>query len=65
VPPNRICKAAMTEGLGDAQLRATERHVRLYRARSEGGAGLLITGNVMIDRHVLVSKNEIDATLNE
>jgi 2,4-dienoyl-CoA reductase-like NADH-dependent reductase (Old Yellow Enzyme family) len=51
--PNRLCKAAMTEGLGDAMLRATERHVRLYRAWSEGGAGLSITGNVMIDRHVI------------
>ena len=51
--PNRICKAAMTEGIADAQLRATERHVRLYRAWAEGGAGLLVTGNVMIDRRVL------------
>jgi 2,4-dienoyl-CoA reductase-like NADH-dependent reductase (Old Yellow Enzyme family) len=51
--PNRICKAAMTEGIADPQLRATERHVRLYRAWSEGGAGLLITGNVQIDRRVL------------
>jgi 2,4-dienoyl-CoA reductase-like NADH-dependent reductase (Old Yellow Enzyme family) len=50
---NRLCKAAMTEGLGDDRLRATDRHQRLYRAWSEGGAGLLITGNVMIDRHVL------------
>ncbi|MFY2764172.1 NADH:flavin oxidoreductase/NADH oxidase family protein [Arenimonas sp. MALMAid1274] len=53
VLPNRLCKAAMTEGLGDGRLRATDRHVRLYRAWSEGGAGLHITGNVMIDRHVL------------
>jgi len=53
VIPNRLCKAAMTEGLGDARLRATERHQRLYRAWSEGGAGLHVTGNVMIDRHVL------------
>lgn len=53
VLPNRLCKAAMTEGLGDRQLRATERHERLYRAWSEGGAGLLVTGNVMIDRHVI------------
>jgi 2,4-dienoyl-CoA reductase-like NADH-dependent reductase (Old Yellow Enzyme family) len=51
--PNRLCKAAMTEGIADALLRATERHVRLYRAWSEGGAGLLISGNVMIDRRVL------------
>lgn len=51
--PNRIAKAAMTEGLADTHLRATERHVRLYRAWSEGGAGLLLTGNVMIDRRVM------------
>lgn len=50
---NRLCKAAMTEGLGDSRLRATERHDRLYAAWSEGGAGLLITGNVMIDQRVL------------
>ncbi len=51
--PNRLCKAAMTEGLADPWLRATERHVTLYRRWSEGGAGLLISGNVMIDRRVL------------
>jgi len=51
--PNRIAKSAMTEGLSDARLFATERHNRLYRAWSEGGAGLLITGNVMIDRRVM------------
>ena len=53
VLPNRLCKAAMTEGLADPQQRATERHVRLYRAWSEGGVGLSITGNVMIDRQVI------------
>lgn len=51
--PNRIAKAAMTEGIADAQLRASERHVRLYRSWAEGGAGLLLSGNVMIDRRVL------------
>lgn len=50
---NRLCKAAMTEGLADPQLRATGRHERLYRQWSEGGAGLLLSGNVMIDRRVL------------
>lgn len=53
VLPNRLVKSAMTEGLADAHLRATERHERLYRLWSEGGAGLLVTGNVMIDRRVL------------
>ncbi len=50
---NRIAKAAMTEGLADARNRATDRHATLYRRWAEGGAGLLITGNVMVDRRYL------------
>ncbi|MGD9341526.1 MAG: NADH:flavin oxidoreductase/NADH oxidase family protein [Chromatiales bacterium] len=50
---NRIGKSAMTEGLADKLDRATVRHQRLYRRWSEGGAGLLVTGNVMIDRRYL------------
>jgi 2,4-dienoyl-CoA reductase-like NADH-dependent reductase (Old Yellow Enzyme family) len=48
--PNRLAKAAMTEGLADAWLRATPALDRLYRTWSEGGCGLLITGNVQVDR---------------
>tara|TARA_R110002096_G_scaffold133574_1_gene284491 strand:- start:7606 stop:8733 length:1128 start_codon:yes stop_codon:yes gene_type:complete len=33
--------------------RATERHVRLYRKWAEGGAGILVTGNVQVDRRFL------------
>lgn len=51
--PNRIAKAAMTEGLADADDHATPRHETLYRRWSEGGAGMLLTGNVMIDRRYL------------
>ncbi len=50
---NRIAKAAMTEGLADAANCATDRLATLYRRWSAGGAGLLITGNVMIDRRYL------------
>lgn len=53
VIPNRLCKAALTEGLADAMNRATPELDRLYRAWSEGGAGLVITGNVQIDRRYL------------
>lgn len=53
VLPNRLAKAAMTEGLADAHGRATDRLAHLYRRWSEGGAGLLVTGNVQIDRFVL------------
>ncbi|MGC1783347.1 MAG: NADH:flavin oxidoreductase/NADH oxidase family protein [Acidobacteriaceae bacterium] len=47
---NRLAKASMTEGLGDSMNRATERHVRAYRRWAQGGAGLLLTGNVQVDR---------------
>jgi len=53
VLPNRIAKAAMTEGLADAEDRATEALCTLYRRWASGGAGLLITGNVMVDRRFL------------
>lgn len=51
--PNRLAKAAMTEGLADARNRASEAHVRLYRRWAKGGAGLILTGNVQIDRRHL------------
>jgi 2,4-dienoyl-CoA reductase-like NADH-dependent reductase (Old Yellow Enzyme family) len=50
---NRLAKASMTEGLGDSMNRATERHVRLYRRWARGGAGLLLSGNVQVDRNHL------------
>ncbi|MEM1183051.1 MAG: NADH:flavin oxidoreductase/NADH oxidase family protein [Acidobacteriota bacterium] len=49
VLPNRLCKSAMTEGLAEVSGAPNERHGALYRRWSEGGAGLLITGNVMVD----------------
>ncbi|MDX2233457.1 MAG: NADH:flavin oxidoreductase/NADH oxidase family protein [Hyphomonadaceae bacterium] len=48
--PNRLAKGAMTEGLADSRGRPTARHARLYGAWAQGGAGLLISGNVIIDR---------------
>lgn len=47
--PNRIAKAAMTEGLADDRGRPGERLFRLYDRWARGGAGLQITGNVMVD----------------
>lgn len=43
----------MTEGLADEWGRATDAHCRLYKRWSEGGAGLLVTGNVQIDRRYI------------
>lgn len=53
VLPNRIVKAAMTEQLADAERRPTDRLIRLYAAWGRGGAGMLLTGNVMVDHRSL------------
>ncbi len=63
--PNRLCKAAMTEGLADSWLRATPELATLYRRWSEGGAGLLLTGNVQIDRNVLERPGNVAIDRND
>ena len=46
---NRIVKAAMTEGLADPNGLPTSNLERLYGIWSDGGAGLLLSGNIQID----------------
>lgn len=48
--PNRLAKAAMDEGMADPDYLPGDDMLRLYEAWADGGVGLLITGNVMIDR---------------
>lgn len=50
---NRLVKCAMTEGLSDAQNHATEAHQTLYEKWSAGGAGLVLTGNIQVDRRYM------------
>lgn len=50
---NRLAKSAMSETLGTPGNRVTPRLPRLYRAWAQGGTGLLITGNVMVDGRAL------------
>lgn len=50
---NRIAKTAMTEGLASCQGEANESHEKLYQTWAKGGAGLLISGNIMIDKQYL------------
>ncbi|GAB3373087.1 NADH:flavin oxidoreductase/NADH oxidase family protein [Spongiibacter taiwanensis] len=50
---NRLAKAAMTEGLADEMNRATPALVALYRRWAANGAGLMLTGNVQVDRRQL------------
>ncbi len=50
----------MSEQLGDRHNRPTPELERLYRTWANGGAGLLITGNVMVDRrHVGEPRNVV------
>ena len=53
VIPNRIAKAAMEENMADKDHAPSDQLIRLYRSWAEGGAGLLITGNVMVDRRAM------------
>ncbi len=46
--PNRIAKAAMEENMAEDGQLPGERLFTLYRTWSNGGAGLLVTGNVMV-----------------
>ncbi|MGB3464770.1 MAG: NADH:flavin oxidoreductase/NADH oxidase family protein [Cyclobacteriaceae bacterium] len=55
---NRLAKAAMTERLStDGE--ANEGHKRLYQKWGDTGAGLLLTGNVMIDGEHLESSGNV------
>ncbi|ROZ68748.1 NADH:flavin oxidoreductase/NADH oxidase family protein [Ramlibacter sp. WS9] len=48
---NRLAKAAMTEGLADPMNRVTPELLRLYKRWAGNGFGLMLTGNVQVDRH--------------
>jgi 2,4-dienoyl-CoA reductase-like NADH-dependent reductase (Old Yellow Enzyme family) len=50
---NRLVKSAMSEALGTRERAPTPELARLYGAWADGGIGLCITGNVMIDRRAL------------
>ncbi|CAN5134334.1 NADH:flavin oxidoreductase/NADH oxidase family protein [soil metagenome] len=50
VLPNRLVKAALSEGLADVYNNPDERLIRLYTAWAHGGSGLILSGNVMVDR---------------
>lgn len=57
--PNRLVKAAMTERLANPINEVTERHLTLYKAWSDGGIGLQITGNVQVDRRNLEAPGNV------
>ena len=53
VIPNRLAKAALSEGLGRRDFTPGTRIKNLYRRWAESGVGLSITGNVMVDRNAV------------
>jgi len=66
---NRIAKSALSENMANRGHQADLRFKNLYEKWSSGGAGLLITGNVMVDSKALgepcnvVFEEEIDQPL--
>lgn len=59
VLPNRIVKVAMEEQLADTGQLPGPRIHRLYGRWAESGAGLLITGHVMIDGRAVAQPGDI------
>lgn len=60
VLPNRFAKSAMSETMGAIDNRATAALATLYGTWADGGTGLLITGNVMVDaRHIGEPRNVV------
>lgn len=56
--PNRLAKASMSEQLAERSGAPSAEMIRLYERWGQGGAGLLISGHVMIDsRHVAEAGN--------
>ena len=51
--PNRLGKAAMEENLADRDHAPSAQLLRLYQAWADGGVGLLLTGNVMVDARAM------------
>ncbi len=56
---NRLVKSAMTERISNRKFEPTRGHEKLYKNWSTTGAGLLITGNVIIDRKHLESAGNV------
>ena len=50
---NRIAKAAMEENMADARQAPSRELKQLYKAWADGEPGLLLSGNVMIDRRAM------------
>ena len=57
--PNRMAKAALTERLTDPSFLPNEKHCQLYKTWASGGAGMLLSGNILIDKRYLESSGNV------
>jgi len=62
VIPNRVAKASMEENMADAGQLPGPAIRALYAAWAAGGAGLILTGNVMVDGRAMTGPGGIDAS---
>lgn len=53
IAKNRLFKSAMSEQLGDAEQNPTDKLFRLYQTWAQGGIGICVSGNIMVDRNAL------------
>jgi len=56
---NRIAKSAMSENMSPKHHGPTENIIRVYQKWVNGGAGLIITGNVMIDGKAIAEPGNV------
>lgn len=57
VVPNRIAKSALSEGIAEPNGRPSTALFNLYERWGKGGAGILFSGNVMVDKAHQVNAN--------
>nr|WP_013933287.1 NADH:flavin oxidoreductase/NADH oxidase family protein [Pseudoalteromonas sp. SANK 73390]CBK62735.1 tmlC [Pseudoalteromonas sp. SANK 73390] len=56
---NRIFKSAMSEQLGDKSHNPTDKLATLYQLWAHGGAGISVSGNIMIDRTAISGARDV------
>jgi len=57
--PNRLAKSAMSENMASPVFYPGKEFYRAYKTWIEGGTGLCISGNVMIDSRYLGEANNV------
>ncbi len=56
---NRIAKSAMSENMSPRHHGPTKQLIHAYKRWAEGGSGLILTGNVMIDRKAIAEPGNV------